>query len=174
MRWGLAIAAAALSVASANAMEVTSAEMANGASLAPAQVYSKCGGDNVSPSLAWSGAPATAKSFAVTAFDPDAHGTGWWHWIAFNIPANVHTLAKGAGAGGMPQGSTQGENDFGDTAYDGACPPPGSGLHHYHFTIWAFDTPTIPFDASATGAKIGPYLEAHAIARAEIVPMLQR
>jgi Raf kinase inhibitor-like YbhB/YbcL family protein len=174
MKWAIVLCGAVLSAASANAMEVTSAEMANGASLAPAQVYSKCGGGNVSPSLAWNGAPASAKSFAVTVFDPDAHGAGWWHWIAFDIPAPVHALAANASGSGMPSGTVQGENDFGDAGYGGACPPPGSGLHHYHVTVWAFDTPTIPFDASATGAKIESYLEGHAIAKAEMVPVLER
>jgi Raf kinase inhibitor-like YbhB/YbcL family protein len=173
-RYLAAAGAFALVAARANAMDLTSAEIANGASLAQEQVYAKCGGQNVSPSLAWTGAPATAKSFAVTVFDPDAHGNGWWHWIAFNIPANVHALAKGAGAKAMPAGSMQGENDFGDNAYDGACPPEGSGLHHYEFTVWAFDTPTIPFDTSVTGAKIEGYLKSHAIAKAQMVPVLQR
>lgn len=163
--------AAILLAASANAMELTSTEMANGASLALEQVYGKCGGGNVSPSLAWSGAPEAAKSFAVTVFDPDAGSDGWWHWIAFDIPANAHALAKGAS---LPAGSVQGENDFGDNAYGGACPPQGSGLHHYQFTVWALGTPTIPFDTSAIGAKIGPYLAGHAIAKAQLVPVLQR
>jgi Raf kinase inhibitor-like YbhB/YbcL family protein len=173
-RYAAAVGMFALVAARANAMGLTSEEMANGASLALVQVYTQCGGQNVSPSLAWTGAPATTKSFAVTVFDPDAHGNGWWHWIAFNVPADVRAFAKGAGAKAMPSGSVQGENDFGDNAYDGACPPAGSGLHHYEFTVWAFDTPTIPFDANVTGAKIEPYLKAHAIAKAQMVPVLQR
>jgi Raf kinase inhibitor-like YbhB/YbcL family protein len=162
--------------ASANAMDLRSVEMAQGASLATEQVHSKCGGQNISPSLAWSGAPAAARSFALTVFDPDAHGTGWWHWVVFDIPASATALPKGAGSGGatMPTGTIQGTNDFGDSAYGGACPPPGSGLHHYEFTLWALDTPTIPFDATVTGGKIGPWLQSHAIAKAQLIPVLER
>jgi phosphatidylethanolamine-binding protein (PEBP) family uncharacterized protein len=132
--------------ASANAMDLRSVEMAQGASLATEQVHSKCGGQNISPSLAWSGAPAAARSFALTVFDPDAHGTGWWHWVVFDIPASATALPKGA----------------------------GSGLHHYEFTLWALDTPTIPFDATVTGGKIGPWLQSHAIAKAQLIPVLER
>jgi len=173
-RLAIVASAAVLLTVRANAMEVTSTEMSSGGTLSLEQVHIKCGGQNVSPPLLWNGAPTAAKSYAVTVFDPDAHGDGWWHWIAFDIPANVHSLPKGASADAMPSGSVQGENDFGDKLYGGACPPPGSGQHHYEFTVWAFDTPTIPFDSSATGEKIKSYLEGHAIARAKIVPVLQR
>jgi Raf kinase inhibitor-like YbhB/YbcL family protein len=165
----------ALIAVPANAMELRSAEMAQGASLSAEQVYGECGGQNVSPSLAWSGAPASAKSFALTVFDPDAQGKGWWHWIVFDIPANAGALAKGAGSGGaLPAGAIEGENDFGGNAYGGACPPPNSGLHHYEFTLWALDAPTIPFDASVTGEKIGAWLKGHAIAKTQLVPVLER
>ena len=178
MNWRMTIAAgvAALNAASANAMDLRSVEMAQGASLAIEQVYGECGGKNISPSLAWSGAPATTKSFAVTVFDPDAHGSGWWHWIVFDIPGSANALTKGAGSGAapLPAGAIQGANDFGNSAYGGACPPSGSGLHHYEFTLWALDTPTIPFDATVTGEKIGAWLQAHAIAKAEMVPVLER
>jgi hypothetical protein len=178
MNWRMTIIAgvAVLFAAGANAMDLRSVEMAQGASLSTEQVHSKCGGKNISPSLAWSGAPATTKSFALTVFDPDAHGAGWWHWIVFDIPANTSALSKGAGSGSapLPAGAIQGENDFGDSAYGGACPPPGSGQHHYEFTLWALDTPTIPFDATVTGEKIGTWLQTHAIAKAQMVPVLER
>jgi Raf kinase inhibitor-like YbhB/YbcL family protein len=176
MNWRMALVSglAALLAARADAMELTSPEMAEGASLATDQVYGECGGANVSPSLAWSGAPAAAKSFALTAFDPDANGSGWWHWIVIDIPANVHDLAKGAGNAAIPAGAVQAKNDFGDNSYDGACPPSGSGLHHYQFTLWALNAPAVPFDASVTGAKIGAYLQTHAIAKAQLTPVYQR
>jgi Raf kinase inhibitor-like YbhB/YbcL family protein len=178
MNWRMTIAAGAtlLSTVNANAMDLRSAEMVQGASLAIEQVYGECGGKNISPSLTWSGVPATAKSFAVTVFDPDAHGAGWWHWIAFDIPAITNALPKGAGSGAaaLPPGTIQGTNDFGDKVYDGACPPSGSGLHHYEFTLWALDTPTIPFDAAVTGEKIGSWLQSHAIAKAQLVSVLER
>ena len=178
MNWRMTLATGAVlfCAASANAMDLRSVEMAQGASLANEQVHGKCGGQNISPSLSWTGAPGTAKSFAVTVFDPDAHGTGWWHWIVFDIPATANALPKGAGSGAtaLPAGTIQGTNDFGDSAYGGACPPTGSGLHHYEFTLWVFDSPTIPFDATATGGKIGSWLRSHAIAKAQLVPVLER
>jgi Raf kinase inhibitor-like YbhB/YbcL family protein len=178
MNWRVATVAgtALFSAATANAMDLRSVEMAQGASLALEQVYGECGGKNISPSLTWSGAPATTKSFALTVFDPDAHGAGWWHWVVFDVPANADALAKGAGssAAPLPAGTIEGTNDFGSSAYGGACPPAGSGLHHYEFTLWALDTQSVPFDATVTGEKLGPWLQSHAIAKAQIVPVLQR
>ncbi|MGB8364719.1 MAG: YbhB/YbcL family Raf kinase inhibitor-like protein [Rhizomicrobium sp.] len=171
-RWiaGLAFGVAAIT-APASAMELTSPDVAPGAALALPQVYSQCGGGNVAPALSWSGAPVATKSFAVTLFDPDAAG-GWWHWIVYDIGARVHRLARGAMP--LPDGAQQGENDFGAMAYGGACPPPGSGVHHYRFTVWALDTPALPFDDPPKGVTIGPYLEAHALARATLTATYER
>jgi Raf kinase inhibitor-like YbhB/YbcL family protein len=169
----LALAFAAMPAAAmpAVAMTLTSGEMRDGASLALAQVYGKCGGGNISPSLEWRDAPAAAKSFAVTVFDPDAKPDGWWHWIVFDIPANAAALARG---GPLPAGTVQGTNDFGEAGYGGACPPAGSGLHHYRFTLWAMDTAKLPFDHSADGTTIGDYLKKHSLAKAVLTPVLER
>ena len=163
---------AMLACAGAQAMELSSSSVANGASLAPDQVKNGCGGKNISPALSWSGTPATTKSFAVTMFDPDAHG-GWWHWVVVDIPASVQALAANAGSGaGLPSGAVQGENDFGDASYGGACPPPGSGQHHYEITVWALSTETVP-----SGAKVEDivtFLKSHAIAQAKLVAVYER
>jgi len=161
---------AALGATHASALELSSPDIAPGATLAPAQVYSECGGSNVSPALSWSGAPPATKSFALTAFDPDAHG-GWWHWIVYNIPAAANAVAHGAVS---PAGAELGRNDFGHKTYDGACPPPGSGTHHYQFKVWALGTPSLPDDAAAKGETIGPYLEAHALASATLTATYER
>ncbi len=116
-----------------------------------------CSGENISPELQWSNAPAGTKSFAVTVYDPDAPtGSGWWHWIVFNIPASVSRLTAGAGKNGpLPDGAVQGRTDFGTPGYGGACPPEGHGPHDYHFRVWALDVARLPLDEQASGAMVG-------------------
>lgn len=131
-----------------------------------------CTGRNVSPEVEWSGAPADAKSFALTVYDPDAPtGSGFWHWQIFNIPADVTQLAAGAGdpkRGLAPAGSVQGRNDYGAIGYGGPCPPPGDKPHRYIFTVFALKAPKIDLDASASAAVIGFNLNANVIARATV------
>lgn len=95
-------------------------------------------GEDVSPQLAWSGAPEGAQSFAVICHDPDAPlvmpGTyGFVHWVLYNLPASTAELAEGTGEG------TAGGNDFGKTGYGGPMPPEGHGVHHYFFWVLALD-----------------------------------
>ncbi|HEY1630495.1 MAG TPA: YbhB/YbcL family Raf kinase inhibitor-like protein [Rhizomicrobium sp.] len=170
-------AAALLALASsAQALDVKSHDMIDGATLRTQQVYPDCNGDNVSPQLSWSGAPEGTKSFAVTLYDPDAPPVGFWHWIAFDIPANATGLQRGAGRdpSQLPIGTVQGQNDFQDSGYGGACPPQGSGLHHYRFTVWALDAATLPFDTDVTGSAIDAALKKHALAQATLTAVYQR
>ena len=121
-----------------------------------------CQGGNVSPALQWQDAPRDAKSFAVTVYDPDAPtGSGWWHWVVFNIPAHVSGLQKNAGsleAGLAPAGSIQGRTDFGKPGYGGPCPPTGGKRHRYQFTVYALKTDKLPLDENAPAAMVGYYL----------------
>jgi len=116
--------------------------------MASAQVFNSfgCSGQNVSPALSWSHAPAGTQSFALLVHDPDAPtGSGWWHWLVYDIPATVTSLPAGAGDPKtklLPPSALQGRTDFGTYAYGGPCPPPGK-LHHYHFRLYALKVPKL-------------------------------
>ena len=136
----LAFAAFSVPAAYAAGMKLTSAEISNGATIRNEQVFNSfgCTGQNISPSLNWTGAPKGTKSFAISIYDPDAPtGSGWWHWVVFNIPASTTSIPKNAGdlkAKLMPEGAIQSRTDFGSPGYGGPCPPKGDKPHHYHFT----------------------------------------
>jgi len=128
-----------------------------------------CTGHNTSPAIAWQGAPATAKSFAITIFDRDANsGTGFWHWLATGIPATAKGLE--AGASGSPaltaMGVSETPNDFGSPGYGGPCPPPGQD-HRYVITVYALDTVTLDLPPTARPGDVTKAIKSHAIARGE-------
>ena len=153
---------------------VTSTDIHNGKTIPMAQVFNAggCTGNNRSPALAWSGAPAGTQSFAVTMYDPDAPtGSGWWHWTVFNIPPNVHGLPANAGAAHateLPAGAAEGGDDFGFSHYGGPCPPVGDRPHRYVITVYAVKVATLPLDAHASGAAVGVMLDANALATTRI------
>src|SRR5258707_12573949 len=138
------------SAANAQSMTLTSADLKEGATITNEQVFSGfgCTGSNVSPALSWSGAPSGSKSFAVTMYDPGAPtGSGWWHWVAFNIPPATTSLPRGAGDAKkklMPNGAIQARNDYGAFGYGGPCPPPGDKAHRYQITVFAVDVDKLP------------------------------
>ncbi|MCU7907175.1 MAG: YbhB/YbcL family Raf kinase inhibitor-like protein [Candidatus Thiodiazotropha sp. (ex Epidulcina cf. delphinae)] len=104
-------------------------------------------------------------------YDPDAPtGSGWWHWVVFNIPADVSNLAKGAGtdADELPAGSIQGRTDFGKPGYGGSCPPQGDNPHRYKITIYALKTEKLPLDENTSAAMVGFYLHRNLIRKAEL------
>ena len=106
-------------------------DVADGSSIATDFVHDSAGGKNVSPHLAWDGAPAGTQGFVVTCFDPDAPThSGFWHWVVLDVPAGTSELAQGAGAeggAGLPEGAFMLRNDYGSVAYGGSAPPPGDG-----------------------------------------------
>ncbi len=165
------------SAGAAGAMTLTSSEIKAGGKIADEQVFNSfgCSGQNVSPSLAWSGAPKGTKSFAVSMYDPDAPtGSGWWHWWVVNIPADVTSLPKGAGGGtGLPAGAMQGRTDFGANAYGGPCPPPGKP-HHYVITVFALGVDKLDVDQNASAAAIGFNANAHVLAKAMLTGLYGR
>ena len=176
----LLASAVAMSSAGAQALKLTSTDVHAGKTIAAAQVFNGmgCTGSNTSPALSWSGAPKGTKSFAITMYDPDAPtGSGWWHWVVYNIPANVTSLAAGAGdpkKNALPAGATQGNTDFGAPGYGGPCPPPKDKPHRYHFTLFALDTDKLDVPANATAAYVGFNLHAHTLAKTELTALYGR
>jgi len=179
----VALAFGALSASAASAqMKLTSAEVSNGATIKDEQVLNTftCTGNNISPSLSWTGAPKDTKSFVITVYDPDAPtGSGWWHWVVINIPPSTTSIPKNAGdvkANLMPAGAIQTRTDFGAPSYGGPCPPKGDKPHHYHFTVFAVDEDKLGFaqNDQASAALVGYELHFHTLAKASFVGLYGR
>ena len=128
------------------------------------------GGEDRSPALAWSGAPAETKSFAVTVYDPDAPtASGFWHWAVANLPADVTELAADAGNGdALPGGAITLTNDASLKRFLGAAPPAGHGPHRYYIAVHALPVEKLDIPEDATPAFLGFNLFMQAIARAVI------
>jgi len=152
--------------------ELTSADVSEGATLSKAQVYSGfgCTGDNLSPALNWTGAPAGTRSFALTVYDPDAPtGAGWWHWIVYDLPPGTNSLPRGIGhAAALPAGAVEARNDFAARNFGGACPPPGDKPHRYIFTIHALKVGKLGLPLDAGAALVGSAIHANQIGKASI------
>ena len=159
------------------AFTLTSPDLSDGGTIAAAQVFNDfgCRGGNVSPALAWNGAPAGTKSFALMVHDPDAPtGSGWWHWIVYNIPAGTASLPAGAGdpkKNLLPKGAVQGPTDYGMRAYGGPAPPPGKP-HHYHFEVYALDVGGLK--PGLTRAELLEAMKDHVLAHGELVVIYER
>jgi Raf kinase inhibitor-like YbhB/YbcL family protein len=131
------------------------------------------GGEDTSPDLAWSGFPGETQSFIVTMYDPDAPTpSGFWHWVAVNIPVSVTSLPAGAGDSDetLPDGATHLSNDAGLRRYLGAAPPPGDP-HRYYVVVSALDVADAGLPDGATPALASFQTLAHMIARATLVPV---
>jgi len=131
-----------------------------------------CDGSDLSPALAWSGAPPAAKAFALIADDPDAPAGTWVHWVLFNLPASLVALPENVpktetlpdlGGGG----ALQGRNDFRKIGYGGPCPPPGKP-HRYFFKLYALDA-ALPLKAGATKADVERAMKGHILGQAQLI-----
>jgi hypothetical protein len=186
MRYTLTAAALALVFTIPGAAQVqggfslSSTDAPAGSTIKAPQIFNGmgCTGSNMSPALSWKGAPAATKSFALTVYDPDAPtGSGWWHWVVYNIPASAKGLAAGAGDAKknmLPAGSVQGNTDFGTPGYGGPCPPAGDKPHHYVFTLYALDTDKLDVPAGATAAYVGFNIHGHKVGSATFTAMYGR
>jgi Raf kinase inhibitor-like YbhB/YbcL family protein len=173
--------AAASFAAAAQQFSLSSPDIRPNARIKDAQVYNGfgCTGGNVSPALEWKNAPKGTKSFALLVHDPDAPtgGSGWWHWLVVNVPANITKLDAGAGAADgskLPQGAQQINTDFGGPGWGGPCPPAGDKLHHYHFTVYALKAEKLDLPANATAALAGFMVNANSIGKARLTGVYSR
>src|SRR5258708_3182597 len=134
-----------------------------------------CHGENVSPELHCENAPAGTQAFAVTMYDKDAPtGSGFWHWVVFNIPVNVTELKSDVGnisKNLTPAGAIQSNTDGGQPGYIGPCPVPGP-IHEYIITVYALKS-KVALDKSAGPALVGFYLNSNALEKASIVMYAQ-
>ncbi|GAB2539486.1 YbhB/YbcL family Raf kinase inhibitor-like protein [Brachybacterium huguangmaarense] len=153
---------------------LTSSSLEDGVTMPRAQVSgaSGPGGDDALPQLTWSGAPEGTKSFVLTMYDPDAPTvSGFWHFAAFGIPADVTEMPEGAIAleevrEGFPSGATILTNDGGVRGFLGAAPPPGDAPHRYIVAVQALDTDELDVPADATPAFLQFNLLGHVLGRA--------
>ena len=141
MRWAMGAIAAMCLCGTASAMTLTSADFKDGAALPVEHIYPRCGGQNVSPELSWSGAPAGTTMFVLTMIDVSVKPNGWSHWIVVNLPETAKSLPHGTTS--LPAPAVAVASNFGDKAYAGPCPPPGTGTHRYEFAVWAIPNNTM-------------------------------
>lgn len=127
-------------------------------------------GENLSPPLAWSAPPPGTKSFVLAIEDTDAPGGSFWHWGAYNIPADRRALGEGAAADGL----TMTVNDFGRAGYGGPKPPRGDGPHRYHIRLAALAVETLALSPSTRVKEMWRAAQAHALAETELVATYER
>lgn len=160
-------------LANAEVFTLTSGAVGEGDRLTSARLYmgSACGGENISPELHWRDAPQGTRSFAITMYYPDAlSGSGRWHWVVFNIPAELNALPEGAGdpkSGLIPE-AVQSRTDFRVHGYSGACLPEGSEERRYQFQIFALKTDLLPLDEYSSAATVAEHIDANKLAEAQL------
>lgn len=147
------------------ALTLTSTAFAQGQSI-PAKYT--CDGQDISPPLHWSDAPAGAQSLALIMDDPDAPAGVWVHWVLFNLPASLHDLPEKAA---LPGGSLEGKNSWGRVGYGGPCPPRGS--HRYFFKLYTLDT-KLNLSRGASKEQLLAAMEGHILAQAELMGTYSR
>ena len=160
----------ATSPAHAAGFSLTSQALQAGAPIGPQHYWNNfgCSGGNVMPDLAWSGAPAGTKSFAVTLYDKDAPtGSGFWHWVAYDLPAATAGLPGGANGTALPSGAIEGNTDLGKPGFFGPCPPVGR-VHTYEYTVHALKVDKLPVDKGMGPALVGFFIWQNSLGKATL------
>lgn len=152
---------------------LSSPDVRNGGAF-PSTFYANtfgCSGKNTQPRLTWSGAPAATKSYAVTMYDPDAPtGSGFWHWLTWDIPTTSHSTSTAA----APPPAVVGTHDGGGKGYLGPCPPQGDIRHRYEITVFALDVASLDLPAASTPAVVGFAMSGHIIGYGRITATARR
>ena len=137
-----------------------------------------CTGTNQSPQLSWTNVPEGTKSFAITMYDPDAPtGSGWWHWVVFDIPSTVNSIIENAGnleKRLMDKAAIQSVTNYGVPGYGGPCPPENHGIHQYVITVHALKIDKLGLDKNTNPAIVGYNIWNNTIAKASIVTYYER
>ena len=162
-----------LTIISQNTFTLTSKNLGGEATLKEEFNGFGCIGKNESPQLSWKNAPEGTRSFAITMYDPDAPtGSGWWHWVVFDIPTSTTELVANAGDIKLeltPEGTIQSITNYGSQGYGGPCPPQGHGLHQYIITVYALKTDTLGLNKNTNPAIVGYYLWNNTLAKASLI-----
>jgi Raf kinase inhibitor-like YbhB/YbcL family protein len=154
----------------ATPLKISSTAFSDGADI-PKQYT--CEGADMSPALSWSGAPSSARSFALIADDPDAPVGTWVHWVYFDLPANATSLPENvAKSDDPPSGGHQGHNDFKKVGYGGPCPPAGKP-HRYFFKLYALDR-QLGLGADATKQDVEKAMQGHTLAQGQLMGKYKR
>jgi Raf kinase inhibitor-like YbhB/YbcL family protein len=167
----LALVLTAFGAPALTAMTLNSPDIAPNATIAQPHIYPRCGGQNISPQLAWSGAPAGTRSLVLTMIDVDVKPAQWSHWIVVDLPPTATGLPRAAKP--LPSPARAVAGNFGDPRYDGPCPPKGSGVHHYRFTIWAMPTATTTIAPDAKADTVAASLARRALGSASFVGVVK-
>ncbi len=130
-----------------------------------------CDGADLSPALEWSGEPPGTRSFALIVDDPDAPVGIWNHWLLWDIPAGVHSIAQGFKPGQL---GVSGTNDFGKLGYGGPCPPRGHGSHRYFFKLYALDVDSLKLAAGGRREQLDRAMKGHVLAEAQYMGRYER
>jgi Raf kinase inhibitor-like YbhB/YbcL family protein len=139
------------------------------------QLYT-CEGEDVSPALGWSGAPAGTATFALIVHDPDAPDPArpqrdYVHWVLYDIPGSVTGLPEGVTTSDLPSGVREGINDWQRAGYGGPCPP--IGRHRYFFELYAIDA-ALGELAQPTRRAVERAMEGHVLAKAVLMATYEK